>query len=353
MSKQSQRRENEAGVAVMLAAVFMAAVLSIAAIAIDTGIAFQQKRQIQFASDAMTLAAVKELRDLPSRVVPSNPVDKAAQDSLIDQIRLNAKSVAQANGLTTTLFSSGGELDTDLEIGRFDLTTKVFSAPTAGEEYNAARVRSRRIVGKQFAGAIQNAAEMRPNVLSTAVVGTAGTGQCVIPFGVTEVEMQELQHGDIISLNWQGSGNWGKLDLGGTNMSSRPNFIDAMTGQTCHNASVGDQIDPGTGYAGVADGFDQRIGINPIVTIPVVDGFGNGNSTPSTIVGFILAELIWQSGGNSGSGNGNGNGSGNGNNGGGNGSNWTGEMKFLGEATLGGVGGPDNGLYAQAIQLVQ
>jgi len=137
--------------------------------------------------------------------------------------------------------------------------------------------------------------------------------------------MQGKHYGDTISISQPSPGDWGKLDVGGINSSSGPVFFDSMQSGMCSAIlKVGDTVSPGTGYAQVTPAFEERLDTNPIVTMPIVQAFGNGNSQV-TIVGFIVAELLTQ---------------------GNNGSNWNGQIRFLREETGLGASGSVGQPYA-------
>jgi hypothetical protein len=143
-----------------------------------------------------------------------------------------------------------------------------------------------------FFGAVLGIDTLRPNASAIAAVDGAGEVNCLIPFGLNASVLAGANFGDIITITGPSPGNWGKIDIDG-NMSSNPVFVAAMTNLLCTSGvSIGDQFDPGTGFAGVLDGFEGRIALNPIVILPVVDHFPNGNSSKVTVVGFVAAKLL-------------------------------------------------------------
>jgi hypothetical protein len=160
--------------------------------------------------------------------------------------------------------------------------------------------------------------QMTPSVASVAVIGAANSVPGLIPFGVSTNEMDGVQYGDIITVHWQGSGNWGKVNLCGINMSSGPNFDNYMLNGVPCAVAIGDTFNSGTGNAHVDSAFEGRIARDPIVAIPIVDDFGNGTK-PVTVQGFVVAQLLTS---------------------GGAGNHWSGDIKILREFVGKTIGGP-------------
>src|SRR5262249_22676782 len=139
-----------------------------------------------------------------------------------------------------------------------------FVADTA--PFNAVRVAARRQVPTAF-GRILGFRELDPATHSIAYLSGTGSATCLAPFGITQAVVDANGYGNVIDISSPSPGNWGKLDIGG-NMSSNPVFVDGMVNGLCNTTvNVGDAISPGTGFAGVINGFDGRYDVNPFMLI--------------------------------------------------------------------------------------
>ena len=324
------------GVSIILLAVMISVIFAFATFGVDVSRGFSVQRQLHIGTDAAAYAA--------AGVMANNSADLTA-------IENEARAIANENGL----------LDSELEIELGQWTPSGTSGTfqgipdplPAGWVTDAIRVSATRDLPAAFAKALEWGG-LSPRVTSIAIGQTGGNNViCGMPFGIAEHILQGVQFGDILDLSVQSAGNWGKLDIGGM-MSDRNNFIDAMVNGACDaELVIGDQVSPGTGYAGVADGWDDRIDVDPFVVLPIVQQFFDGNHDV-TIVGFVVVELIGQSdqtGGGNGSG---GTGGGNGGSGGGNGAGalWSGTVRFVKQIAGIGGGGPGGGVYALGRRLV-
>lgn len=358
----------EQGIYVTLVAILIGTLMTFLAVALDTAKVLWQERTIQHAVDSAALAGARLLSQ--PTVVPGEVITEA-------------QNYAYANGLTNTELVSAGSV----ELGQW---TPPADATQDGQfqqvqPYNAVRVRAQRSVPLHF-GPILSMFQMSPSVDSIAFVTTARSADCVIPYGVEGSLIRQHQFGDIITVDMSAGGNWGKVDIGG-NMSSAQQFTQGIINGACNAPiNIGDQLSPGTGFAGIPAGFEGRMSVNPFVIIPVVSDFPNGNHVV-TVEGFIVGEIISQTGhggqtenasnggnsgggssgsshgssgngaGGNGSGNSNGNGNGNGGSnsatGGGNGANWSGEIRIVAEFGGYGGGGPGNGPYSLSRVLVR
>lgn len=303
---------NEGGYVFILFSVVILGLLMCVSFAIDVGFAYWEKQNIQLATDAGALSGVKEL--LTAGVTQSD-VEQAVVD------------VAAANGLSIAEINSAGGIET----GIWNVATKSFVASSNMSLVNAVRVRAKREVGTFFAK-VMGFSSLLPHVMSIAVQDFPTFSNCPVPYGIEDDLLMGVIYGDILEVDRDSPGNWGKLDIGG-NMSSGPNFIQAMQANTCNaSVAVGATVNPGTGFAGVIDGFEARALINPVMVVAVVDGFPNGNSTPVTIKGFVVVEIVSISG---------------------NGANWKAELRFLEEFGGEGVGGPSGGPLSLSRALVR
>lgn len=317
-SKETLLSESNGAVIVLLVATLLT-LFAILAYAVDLGAARYHQRQMQNSVDNAAISAARFFaQPICDPSDPSYPSGCAA--TVLNEVR----DIGRANGLVDNEFLASAQ------VGLWDSVTKSFTANAT--PINAVSVPARRNVGNFFAS-VFTGTNLVPAVNAIAVSGSPNSAYCAIPFGIDDDLLVGKNYGDIITVRNQSPGNWGKLDIGG-NMSSGNNFEDAMKYGLCnYPLSIGDHISPGTGFAGVNNGFDERFTVNPRVIIPIVDHFPNGNSENVTIMGFIVADMIAQ------------NESGN---------NWNGELKFVDVAAGFGIGG-NNGVppYAKTIALVK
>jgi hypothetical protein len=294
-------REEKGGLAVLVA--FMTfSLIAITSLAADIGVAKSKRVNIQAATDMGALAGVHKLM-----------VGGAQISDVVNE----ARNIANANDGNATYATP--------EVGVWNWNNNTFTAGAAGTP-NAVRVTSTGSVSTYFAK-IFGAENLSAASESIAAYGTPTASSCLIPFGLEDTVLDGHEYGDIIDISRASAGNWGKIDIDG-NMSSNPAFIAAMTSGFCsRSVKLGDTFTSATGFAGVSNGFEDRMEINPIISMPVVQGFSNGNSTV-TVVGFVSVKLIMQQG---------------------HGNGWSGRIQFLqnavGTSINGNVGEPwGNGL---------
>lgn len=301
----------EGGSIFVIVLIFLIPMAGLVGLALDTGFTYYEERRMQIAADAGALAGVAKL------------VNAGVTST---QVTTEVEAIAGANGLGTGEITAGGGID----LGRWDPGTSTFTS--GATPWNAVRVRARRTVGLLWAP-LFNFFEFQPLVTSVAYISSTGSATCMVPFGLDDGVVAGVTYGSVLDISRPNAGNWGKLDIGG-NMSSNPVFVAAMTNGVCsERLAIGDDVSPGTGFAGVVDGFNGRIEVNPIVILPVVNNFANGNSSDSVVVGFVAVELIGQ--------------------GQGHGRNWSGQIRFLGTFVGETGGGPTTGPYAKVRVLVQ
>lgn len=354
--ENNENRFNQHGIVLVLTAVGLFAFIAFVSLAVEISLGRAHQRHLQAGADAAALAGTLELAKNPVLSLPAQQ---------------EAGNAATANILTNSEVTA-------IEVGTWDFTSKQFSPSVP--PYTAIRVAARRTVPVIFSQLLSWSA-LTPAVESVAVVTNPSEATCVIPYGIgynflSDLISNGLNYGDVITVEGESSGNWGKLDIGG-NMSSLPDFTEAMVNGACTSPlSIGEMIEQATGYAGVPIGFEDRIDLNPIVVIPVVtlyplnvygSDFDDGNGNVQ-VMGFIVAELIEQSGhqgnnnndnnGNDNNNQGNGHGQGgvasdNPGGGTGNGANWSGQIRILREFAGYGGGGPANGLNPLSRVLVK
>ena len=302
---------SQSGMVLIFVVTMLGFLLSMVAIALDLGFAWVEQRRMQIATDAAALAAVTRIDDSLS---PSANLALATPEAI---------DISVANGLTTAELVRGGATD----VGHWDGSSYV----VGGVPVNAIRVRAARSLPVQFARLL-GWTHLTPGVESVARQTYPGKTNCLIPFGIKESVVSGLSFGSILNIGSRSPGNWGKIDIDG-NMSSLPLFVDAMINGLCsREVSVGEQFNPGTGFAGIKQGFDARIPINPVVKIPIVDNFPSGSSAKIAIRGFAVVRLLTH---------------------GRSGANWSGEIEFLEEVVGSAGGGPSGSPFALGRALVR
>ncbi len=311
---------DELGGVVALITVIIFVICAVAAIALDGSLAYLEQRKIHYAADAGALAG--------ARFIAQDPQPTQAQ------IIAEATTFTLANGAVqpAELALMGG-----VQLGNW---TSGSGFVAGAGPINAIRVPVRRNVPAVFSR-ILGYTQLSPPVDSIAVVGGTGSSSCNPPFALQDEVLQGMDYGDIISVdNYgpsgttppdDGSGNWGKLDLCGLNMSGSQ-FPPAMVnGVCCGPISIGDVIYPANGAGHIGQGFDARMSSDPIMTIAVIDQFLQGNH-PVVVVGFVVVEILSHHG---------------------NGEGWSAQLRILDRLTGSGVGGPAPGPWATTRILVQ
>ena len=301
----------EKGSTLVLVVIFIVVLFAFAALSIDMACVYQQERDMQSATDVAALSAVQLLTNR-----------SASATSVIQQ----ALTLARANGV------SAGEVAASnvgtIEVGTWNTNALVFTANTPQSQWNAVLVPAKRNVPLVFARVV-GMGHMTPHAQSVAMEGGLRSVSGLIPFGVTTNELHGLTYGGVIDTGIVSPGDRGKINLCGLKMSSDPNFQQYMVSGVDCAVFVGSQWDPGPGNSAFQAGFDDRLAVNPFVTMPIVDAFPNGNSGQVTIEGFVQGMLL-SSGGK-----------------------WNGQIQLLSFAIGGVIGGPTNMPYAQVRVLVQ
>jgi len=304
MNPARATNKREDGAMVLLVSIMATALLGMAALAVDIGLARSKRFDLQVAADAGALSAIRLL---------------TVSGVTMDEIRTEARLMALQNSPGATVTA---------EVGRWTGSTFLTGN---GVAVNAVRVVATESVPTAFAK-IWRIFSTEPLARAIAMNGGSNDVNCVIPFGIEDRVIRNSRYGDTLDLSRASAGNWGKLDIDG-NMSNGNAFVTAMTSGFCSRTiSIGDQISPGTGFARVDEGFEQRRQLNPIVIMPIVSGFSNGNSQPVIVRGFIVARLISQ--------------------GQGNGARWTGRIQFLNDYVGNSIFGNITEPLGQGRQLV-
>ena len=310
--------QSEKGGVLPLLAVSILVLIQIVSFVVDFGFGWNTERQLQLAADSASLAGVE--------IFLQNPASKTSLANAQLSVIPEAQILAAANGVTQAEITYGGGITP----GQYDDSNGTFS-PLA-TPFDALEVKAKRSF-PTFIAHMLGVNSLAPQVTSIAYAGSADNVDCLLPFALDDDVLAGINYGDTITIGNNSPGNWGKIDIGG-NMSSNPVFVDAMTNGACSTpVSVGDQFDPGTGFAGVQNGFDGRIAVDPVATLPVVSHFPNGNH-PLTIVGFVVVRLEAQNGQG--------------------GINWNGQITLLNESVGGGVSpNPANPPFAPGRVLVK
>lgn len=300
----------EKGTVILSVALCLIVFCIFTAFTVDLGLGVYNQRQMQTAADASALAGVSKLIETTY--------------STTDVFNLS-RTVGMLNLLSQDEVSKASYL----EIGNWNFDTNNFTAYST--PYNAVKAVASREISTFFAGVI-GIDVLRLNVDSIAVVSGASESSCLIPFGLTEKTLKGVQYNDLLTVDWNGSGNWGKVQLGNENLTSYPSFTQAMVSGVCMPPiSIGDRKDSNTGFAGIVDGFEGRMASNPFVIMPIVDTFGKGKKEV-TILGFVAAEILAIDN---------------------RGSKWTVEFKILPGLISGQPGGPNESPFAKTRILVK
>jgi Flp pilus assembly protein TadG len=307
----NKESHSENGSTLALITVFLAVIIGFASLTIDLARVYQQERDMQSATDTSALAAA---------ALFTNPMASAA--SIIQE----AVTVAAANGVSTNEITTS-DVGT-IEIGTWNTNTLTFAAATPRSQWNAVLVPAKRPVPLLF-GRVLGTFQMTPRVQSVAMSGGLGSVSGLIPFGITTNELNGLQPGSILDTSIVSPGDRGKINLCGLNMSANPVWQQYMVSGVACAVGIGSQWDPGPGNAAFANGFSDRMAVDPYVLLPIVDAFPNGKSGQVTIEGFVEGLLL------------------------GSGGTWNGQIQLLNYAMGGTLGGPTNAPYAQVRVLVK
>ncbi len=121
---------SEKGAVAAIVAICLVVLVGMAALAIDIGKIYTTKNELQNISDAAALAGTVELRDIyQNEVIPNSIQNFECDTSCIAKIRDAARTVAAKN-LPQGINIQEILKDSDIEIGRWDSSTSVFSPNT-------------------------------------------------------------------------------------------------------------------------------------------------------------------------------------------------------------------------------
>lgn len=253
------------------------------AFAVDIGRAHDQQRQIQIAADAASLAALGAL----------------GQNASYANVLAAVSSIARANGVSDTEVLASPPRCGTWSNGSFVPHTgnRCDSSSTAVE------VSILRYLPTSF-GRVLNKNTFTLRAHSIGYLPPPVNGSCIRPFGVESSYLSNLNlpvGGTFSVQGAQGSGNWGKLDIGG-NMSSGTQYTSQMLNNVCDDdVAQGHSISAGTGNAQIDQVFQALLNdsLPPLAAhnmiLAVTSDFGNGNCSVM-IERFIKVDLLNQSG---------------------------------------------------------
>jgi hypothetical protein len=273
----------EGGFVLCLLLVFVTILMMSLAFAVDLGRAHDQQRQIQIAADAASLAGLGTLGGASS------------YSSMLGTVT----AIAQANGVSLQEIMANPP-----RCGVWSQGSFVPQRPSQCDPSSTAiEVSVNRSLPAHFAR-ILNRDQFNLTARAISYLPPAENGSCIRPFGVESSYLLPLSipAGGTFSVQGnQGSGNWGKLDIGG-NMSSGTQYTAMMQNNVCHpDVAVGNSVSVGTGNAQIEQVFETLLNdpTPPIaaqnMVIAVTSDFGNGNSAVQ-IDRFIKVDLLSQSG---------------------------------------------------------
>lgn len=302
--------KSDKGSVVIIVALCVTLFCAFTALTVDVGFAVYTKRKLQASADFAALSGVSK--------VSTDPLSRF-------EASVFSRQVGSLNGISPTELAP----DDSVLVGTWNFDQKVFSESESN--INAVRVALSRTIPTYFAALI-GVRTLNITVVSVAVKGGAKSSTCMIPFAVTDDLLAGAGYEEIVTLNTESPGNWGKIQISPEKLT-RKEFIDAMTYGFCGiTPGVGDETPTDTGFSGVDDGFKSRMDTNPFAVMPVVDSFYNGNSETLVIKGFIYVKLLSSRK---------------------SGANWEGQFILLDQIINGSVGGTDDSPYGQARILVQ
>jgi Flp pilus assembly protein TadG len=242
---------------------FLVVLVGMAAVAIDVGNVYLHQAKLQAAVDAGALAGARDLEQGDAASQAQTVADQLATTNVAD-----GSYTATASGVQVSM--TGKETVPTFLAGLFGI--------------------------KDWHITVNATANYLP------LYGASG----IMPFAVTQNTINSATPGSgtqvALTVNSESAGNWGYLALNGTGASVLDNNI--MYGAT-GNFYVGESLATKTGknVGPVSSAIDYRInedssisgcgsyttaqgGCPGVVTVPIVEGFGNGTSSPVTVLGF-------------------------------------------------------------------
>lgn len=278
MEHQSHR-----GFILVLCSILMTLLVTFLAFSIDLAKAYYERRNLQIAADAASLAA-------------SNMLGPTINYSTI---LATITSVANANAVTAAEVTH-----VQPRCGVWDSNTFVpQSANVCDRASTAVEVTIHRSVAASF-GRIVGINDIKISARSVSYKPLYERGNCIRPFGIEESFLSSLRmsEGSTFTVGGtQESGNWGKIDLNG-NSSSGQAYTDLMLSSLCDEAiAAGSWVSVGTGNAQIWQVFDTllRDATPPFawqnMIFAVTTDFPNGNGLVQ-LLRFIRVDLVSQRG---------------------------------------------------------
>jgi len=269
-------RRDERGTFILLMALSLLGIFGFAALSIDIGHVYQQKRDMQSATDAAALAGVGLLTN-------SSP-DKAA-------IIQAAQTIALSNGVSLAEITAATAYDGAIEVGTWDTNnTPPFTANTSpSSTWNAVRVPAKRNVGLIF-GKLTilggGFAAMSPVVHTVAVRSYPNQAYDVVPFMLT-TNYASNPFGTQLQFTkneYKDTGNFGKASFPGTT----GDFGTQMQNGCNCTLSISNIISGVAGNSDVSGGLNNALGRN--VVVPIVNELP-ANHGDVMIVGFAVIHI--------------------------------------------------------------
>jgi len=282
-TRAKETHHRDAGFVVFMFMVIAAVLLTSVAFTVDMGRAYDAQRQLQIVADSAALSGVGAL----------------GPNANYSQVLSVITAIAQANGATVDEI-----MDREPRCGTWERTTFVPSnGRSCPSSANAVEVNVERTIPTQFAH-LMNQNSFTLHATAVAYLPPPEGGNCIRPFGVEQSYLEKLNvsEGETFSVNGtQGSGNWGKIDLGG-NASSGEEYTQLMLSNLCDEAiAPGGYVSSGTGNAQIDQVFQALLEDTspPLaatnMVLAVTSDFDKGNSQVQ-IRGFIKVDLLAQEG---------------------------------------------------------
>lgn len=274
--------QSEQGVTIVLFSVFLFVLCSFLAFGLDMGRFYNERRHLQIAADAATIAGLTTL-----------------------VAGTNYNEVVQA--ITTNANFNGVSADEVMRVQPRCGTwiNKSFMPQSVGVCDNTSTAVEVSI-HRSLSSGIGSVFGFEPRTLVTRAVGYKPLyrpGNCIRPFGIENSYFSKLNVpvGGTFTINGsQGAGNWGKLDLYG-NSSSGTAFTEAMLNNICDDSiSAGSHVSVGTGNASISQVFNTLLADTTLplasqrMIFAVTSDFPNGNGHVE-LLRFIRVDLLSQS----------------------------------------------------------
>ena len=270
---------NDSGFVMFMFMVITAVLLTSVAFAVDMGRAYDEQRKIQIVADAAALSAIGMLGSNSNYTTTVSVIT----------------AIAQANGATVDEIMEREPRCGRWENGQF-VPSKGRSCPSSA---NAVEVNVERTLPTQFAH-IMSQPSITLRATAVAYLPPPEGGNCIRPFGIEESYLEDLNvsEGALFTVRGtQGSGNWGKIDLGG-NASSGEEYTRLMLTNLCDDqVAPGHYVSSGTGNARIEAVFQALLeDTSPPfaasnMVLAVTSDFRNGNSQVQ-IRRFIKVDLL-------------------------------------------------------------